>query len=137
MSNLSQQFLFAIGTGTTTATSVSIPGNAISPDGGATFYSKPEKGDGYFGFGDGLHTVTYAVAPYFDGIISMQASLATQPTAGDWFDVANTSLTYSQLTNSTTTNYINFTGNFVWVRSRVIRLQNIPTTSVLAISYNH
>jgi hypothetical protein len=141
MPNLSQQFLFALGTGTTTATSVAIPTTAVSSNGNYTFISRPEKGDGYFGSGDGLHTVTFTVTPQFAGTLTMQATLAVDPIEIDWFNVDNSSVTYgSTLTNTvltTTTNYVNFTGNFVWVRAKVERAAGIPTGSVQFINYNH
>ena len=137
MPNLSRQFLFALGTGTNTATSISIPGTAISPYGDRTFYSDKEKGDGYYNMGDGVHTVTYTVAPSFDGIISMQGTLALAPTHTDWFNIVNTNIAFSQLSGSTTTNYVNFTGNFVWVRSVVTRNVDNPNTSVIVLNYNH
>lgn len=146
MPSLSQQFLFALGTMTTTATSVSIPGSALPPGGidsytlTSTFKSKEEKGDGYYGSSDGLHTVTYTVAPNFSGTLLVQATLATAPVEIDWFDITNSSVVYDRTTNivaTTTTNYVNFSGNFVWVRAKVIRAADAPYGGVLAINYNH
>lgn len=137
MPNLSQQFLFALGTGTTTATSISIPGTAMSPTGNRTFFSSKEKGDGYYNTGDGIHTVTYTVSPSFDGVINMQATLDLAPVDTDWFDIVGTGVVFSFLSANTTTNYVNFTGNFVWVRAKVVRNIDDYNTSVLAINYNH
>ena len=137
MPNLSRQFLFALGTGTTTATSVSIPGTAISPYGDRTFYSDKEKGDGYYNMGDGVHTVTYTVSPAFDGIINVQGTLALTPTDTDWFNIVGTSVAFSQLSETTITNYVNFTGNIVWVRAKVTRNVDDVNTNVLVINYNH
>ena len=136
MPNLSQQFLFRTVPGST-STSVSIPGTAIPiSDTGFVldaFYSLPQKGDGYFGSGDGVHTVTYTVDQGFDGAISMQGSLANTPTSTDWFNINNTEVTYSQLTTTAQkTNYVNFIGNFVWVRARVVKNNG----SMLVINYN-
>lgn len=134
MSNISQQFLFALGATATTATSVSIPTGSVAPGGGTTFYSREEKGDGYFGFSDGIHTVTYTVSPSFTGSIIMQASLATSPTTTDWFDITGTNNAYSiPVGTSNRTDYFNFTGNFVWVRTKV----NVTSGFVAAINYNH
>ena len=71
------------------------------------------KGDGYYGRSDGLHTVQYT----FDGLtgtITIQATLATDPAATDWFDVH--SYTAAAETASKITS---FTGNYVWVRAVV------------------
>lgn len=139
MSALSTQFLFALGTGTMTATSVSIPSTAVAPNGSTTFFSAKQQGDGYYGASDGLHTVTYTVTPNFAGNMSMQATLATNPTDTDWFTVTNTTVSYNFpiVPATTTTNYVNFTGNFVWVRARVYRTLDAPNGSLLFINYNH
>ena len=95
-----------------------------STDQTLVYKSIPAKGDGYFGGSDGLHTVMYTYDSNFIGTITMQASLATAPTEADWFDIDNSSVSYSNLPISlatTTTSYVNFTGNFVWVRAVVQR----------------
>ena len=139
MSAMSSQFKFIINTGTFTATSVAIPSAAVAPDGSNLFKSTPEKGDGYFGSADGLHTVTYTITPNFAGTLTMQASLASAPVEADWFNVNNTTVEYNTITipATTTTNYVNFTGNFVWVRAVVQRSSDQPNCSVTWINYNH
>ena len=47
------------------------------------------KGDGYYGWGDGLHTVSYQVTSFI-GTIKMQATLTAFPEESDWFDVDDT-----------------------------------------------
>ena len=134
MSNLSKQFVFAVGLNSTDFSNVTIPNYTVAPDGGTTFYSKPEQGDGYFGAGDGIHTVTYTVSAQFAGSVSMQGTLAIAPANADWFNIYNTTSTYTTInTPSTSTNYTNFTGNFVWVRAKVDKTGG----SVIAINYNH
>ena len=139
MSALSSQFKFIINSSTFTATSVAIPSAAFAEDGTTLFKSNPEKGDGYFGSADGLHTVTYTITPNFLGTLTMQASLATAPVEADWFNVNNTTIEYNSITipSTTTTNYVNFTGNFVWVRAVVQRSSDQPNGSVTWINYNH
>jgi hypothetical protein len=139
MSALSTQFKFILNTGSFTATSVIIPSAAIAPDGGKLFKSLQEKGDGYYGAADGLHTVTYTITPNFSGTLTMQATLATAPVELDWFEVNNTKVEYNYpiVPASTTTNYVNFTGNFVWTRAVVHRGSDQPNGSVLFINYNH
>jgi hypothetical protein len=136
----SLQFKFALGTGTTTATSVAVPSTSVSSAGTTYYTSQKEKGDGYFGSSDGLHTVTYTVTPNFAGTLTIQASLATTPVEADWFLVDNTTKFFNTTTVvalTTTTEYINFTGNFVWVRSTIHRSGDLPNGSVQAINYNH
>ena len=85
------------------------------------------KGDGYYSRSDGVHTVQYD----FDGLtgdIIIQASLATNPTASDWFDVH----TYTAA-QETEAKYANFTGNFVWIRAKLV----ITDGTVNSIKLNH
>ena len=53
-------------------------------------YSNPVKGDSYYGYTDGIHTmqVTYH---QFVGRIRIQATLALEPTESDYFDLVVTS----------------------------------------------
>jgi hypothetical protein len=139
MSALSKQFVFVINTGTSTATSVAIPSASIAPDGSEIFKSIPEKANGYYGVSDGIHTVTYTVTPNFVGNIGIQATLSTDPTESDWFTVNNTTVSYSEIVNpitTTTTNYTNFIGNFVWCRALVNRTPLPVNGSVMFINYN-
>lgn len=140
MPALSLQFKFDIGTSTNTATSVAIPSTQNSwPDSSLTFRSHPEKGAGYYGATSGFHTVTYTVTPNFLGTLTTQATLATAPAEADWFTVDNSTVTYANLVNpvlTTTTNFVNFTGNFVWIRALVQRTADQPNGSVVAVNYN-
>jgi len=140
MPALSSQFKFALGTGTMTATSVAIPSTSVSSQGTPIFKSQKEKGDGYFGSSDGFHTVSYTITPNFTGTLTTQATLATDPVEADWFDVVGSTVTHTNLVDpvlTTTTQYINFTGNFVWVRALVRRSLDIPNGSVQWINFNH
>lgn len=103
---------------------------------GAMIYTSDKlKGDGYFGSCDGLHTVMYTTAVNFFGTVKMQASLATEPAETDWFDVVDTSVTYTEFDsrNTSSLDYFNFTGNFVWIRGHV----SISSGAVESIRYNH
>lgn len=136
----SLQFKFALGTGTYTATSVAIPSTSVSSDGTRYFKSQREKGDGYFSSDNGYHTVTWTVTPNFVGTLTVQATLATVPTENDWFEVDNSKKTYNMVIDpvvTTTTGYVNFIGNFVWVRATVHRSADNPNGSVQFINYNH
>jgi hypothetical protein len=134
MPALSQSLLFPITNGNTTTNSVQVtyPNTATST---LLYTSIRVKGDGYFGGSDGLHTVGYSATENFEGTIKMQASLADEPVETDWFDVVNTSVTYSVNDDRTdnTMDIYNFTGNFVWVRGHL----SIDEGSVMYINYNH
>ena len=133
MPNLSKQFVFTVAD----QPSTTIPGDALSPDGDRTFYSIKEQGDGYYNQGDGIHTVSYTVAPGYAGILNIQATLALDPANNDWFDIPETTRQYSENSITTTTNYVNFTGNFVWVRAKVTRTNDDLGTFLQVINFNH
>ena len=60
----------------------------------------------------------------------MQASLATDPTSDDFFDIDGTAVGDGSSVVATT--YKNFTGNFVWLRAST----NVVTGSVTRILLN-
>ncbi len=87
-------------------------------DGSASsFNSDKVKGDGYYGFADGVHTIQTRVTSLI-ATVKVQASLATTPVDADYVDIAtivngdgSTAITDGYLTN--------FTGNYVWIRVAV------------------
>ena len=130
MSALSQSLEF--NTRGTSTVAIIYPNNTSTM---MTYISERVKGDGYYGSSDGIHTVAYTATPTFIGTITMQASLATDPDINDWFDVNNTTVTYTVFNNrnTSTVDCYNFTGNFVWVRGRVEIVDGV----VEVIHYNH
>ena len=78
------------------------------------------KGDGYYGRTDGFHTVQYNLTGFI-GTVSTQATLVVEPTDSDWFTVTSTLHTSANdsSANSNGSFIYNFTGNYVWVRSKV------------------
>tara|TARA_B100001057_G_C22861207_1_gene954575 strand:+ start:3916 stop:4257 length:342 start_codon:yes stop_codon:yes gene_type:complete len=85
------------------------------------------KGDGYYGRSDGIHTVQYSFTD-LQGTITIQGTLATTPTATDWFDVQ----TYIE-TSASGTKVANFTGNYVWIRAKLV----YTAGSVSSVVLNH
>ena len=83
----------------------------------ASFNGDKVKGDGYYGFSDGVHTVQTRVTSLV-GTIKIQGSLKKDPSDTDWVDVVtvNDSDGSTAITNSFLNN---FTGNFVWIRVAV------------------
>lgn len=130
MPALSQSLEFVIGN--TSTVSIMYPNTATSM---LTYNSVKAKGDGYYGSGDGFHTVSYTAHPTFIGTMTMQASLATSPSETDWFEINNTNVNYteSDIRTTSTVDYFNFQGNFIWVRSQV----KIVDGAVEVIHYNH
>jgi len=130
MPALSQSLEFVVNN--TSTVSVTYPN---STDTTMVYVSDKVKGDGYFGGSDGVHTVMYTATINFIGTITSQATLASDPVESDWFNIANTSVTYTEMDDrdTKTVDYYNFTGNFVWVRGRIV----IDGGSVESIQYNH
>jgi len=101
-------------------------------DGSSTTWSSNKfKGNGYYGYTDGLHTVSYKLSGFI-GILKFQATLVTNPTESDWFDVNGTSIGDGTAAVNGTTFY-NFTGNFVWCRAHIT---NFSAGSIQQVLYN-
>jgi len=130
MPALSQNLTFTVDTGN--SAQVAYPNTATST---LIYISDKVKGDGYYGSSDGFHTVAYKATYDFAGSMYMQASLATDPSDTDWFNVVGTTSTYTTLNIRTTStvDIYNFTGNFVWVRGYI----SISQGTVQSIKYNH
>jgi len=99
-------------------------------DGSSTTWSSNKfKGNGYYGYTDGLHTVSYKLTA-FVGVLKFQATLATDPAEVDWFDIDSTSIGNGTTPVSGTTFY-NFTGNFVWCRAHITNFSGGNINQVL------
>lgn len=79
------------------------------------------RGDGFFGFSDGLHTISFH-ANSFTGRLWIEATLIEDPTEEDWFIIElRTDTPYVEYDNETKAFGVSFTGNFVYVRASVDR----------------
>jgi len=78
-----------------------------------TVVSDKLQGDGYYGRSDGLHTVQHTVSG-ITGTLSIQATLAVNPSESDWF----TALSFV-FDDKTETAINSFTGNYVWIRAKL------------------
>jgi len=86
-----------------------------------SYTSDAVKGDGYYGFSDGLHTMSFHVAN-FTGRIHLEATIVEQPTENDWFPIDLDNITpYLQFSAQTVTKGTSFEGNFVYLRVKVDR----------------
>ena len=83
----------------------------------AAFNSDKVKGDGYYGFSDGVHTVQTRVTALV-GTVKIQGTLVKDPASTDWVDIASV-VTSDGSTAITNSYFNNFTGNFVWIRIAV------------------
>ncbi len=144
MPALSQSLTFTVNTSTTTT--LTYPNTATTA---LTYFSNKLKGDGYYGSSDGLHTVQIQTAN-FVGKIEMQGTLAVSPSSDDWFTVSlgstNAGVDTTGLLNSSNISFVsyttattnvktyNFTGNLVWVRSKI---SDFTAGSIIGIKYNH
>ncbi len=123
--------------GTPTTTTVTVLETIVAEAEGASVvvdhqggYSKMHKGDGYYGYTDGLHTSAYHLNALI-GTVKMQGTLASIPTASDWFDIDDTTATYAVA--ETSNKGYNFTGNFVYIRAA---LTGVTAGSITKILYN-
>ena len=85
------------------------------------------KGDGYYGRSDGFHSVQYTFNG-LSGTITIQGTLAIEPVDADWFDVH----TYTAA-NKTSSEIASFTGNYVWIRAKVVYTDG----TISSITLNH
>lgn len=94
------------------------------------FSGVPVPAANYYGGAQGLQTVAIFVN-LFRGRLIIQASLDTQPTLDNqWFQVYDLNAPAS-----TTQNFaVNITGNFVWIRARVINF-TAGTINQVQLSY--
>ena len=83
----------------------------------ASFSSDKVKGDGYYGFSDGVHTVQTRVSS-FVGTLKVQGTLVKDPANTDWVDIDNIVIGDGSTAISDSF-FNNFTGNFVWIRIAV------------------
>ena len=84
------------------------------------------RGDGFYGFSDGIHTVQITVTDYI-GRIYIQGTLASDPVEADWFNIKvngnDDYVTYGTGAGTGVTNTIAYTfqGNMVYLRAKVER----------------
>lgn len=87
-------------------------------DGTATSFNSDDfKGDGYYGFSDGVHTIQTRVTSLI-GTVKIQGTLVKDPADTDFVDIASV-VTSDGSTAITNSFFNNFTGNFVWIRIAV------------------
>jgi len=97
------------------------------------FVTEKFKADGFYNFGDGLHTVA-AFFNDFVGSVKIQGTLSLNPIESDWFDVEEfKDINDSDSTVHTSSEYVNFYGNFVWIRVTGTIIQG----SIQEIRFNH
>ena len=89
--------------------------------------------DSYYGFADGLHTVAFK-GDGFTGSFALEATLATTPTANDWFRIPLNGTNAQSFTTYTGTSAYTFTGNYVYIKALVF---NATAGTVASILLNH
>jgi|15BtaG_2_1085339.scaffolds.fasta_scaffold50702_2 hypothetical protein len=86
-----------------------------------SYVGEAARGDGFYGFSDGLHTVSFHVKN-FTGRIFIEATLIEEPTDDDWFNInLMVDQVFLQWDNETETLGVSFVGNFVHLRASVDR----------------
>ena len=89
--------------------------------------------DSYYGFADGLHTVAFK-GDGFTGSFALEATLATTPTANDWFRIPLNGTNAQSFTTYTGTTAYTFTGNYVYIKALVF---NATAGTAASILLNH
>jgi len=90
------------------------------------------KGDGYYGFSDGLHTIAHYISD-FVGKLEVQGTLAETPTDADWVTISTVEEVNIPTPLSENISY-NFTGNYVWVRAKIT---GITYGTIAKLQINH
>ena len=88
------------------------------------------KGDGFYNYSDGIHTVAHYLDS-FDGILIDQGALTTDPVEADWVTLNTQDGTTTPITANAS---YNITGNFVWVRAIAT---NFEAGTITKIQLNH
>lgn len=95
------------------------------------FSGDPQQAANYYGGFGGLQTIAFYLTN-FQGMIHIEATLMSSPGSdGDWFKVDEYDTASSQVTENFSRNV---TGNFVWIRARVLQFEN-GTINKLMMSY--
>lgn len=144
MPALSQNLEFVVN-GTTT-TSVVYP---VTTTTAQTFTSFPVKAANYYGINNNLQTVEVKYTNFI-GTITVQATLASNPSETDWFSVNLTSEEFSMDTTglitqakkteiahnveATDTDLYNFEGNYIWLRAKISAFTQ-GTVNIISINY--
>jgi len=85
------------------------------------FTSIEVRGDAFYGYTDGLHTIAFYFSD-FTGKLFLEGTLANAPTSTDWFPISISPPTdYMQLTTHTGIVARTFQGNFMFLRVRIDR----------------
>jgi len=103
-------------------------------------YSENVKGDSYYGYTDGLHTVQVIYSDYV-GRFRIQATLSLEPTDADWFDIQTDISTYGNITNIAVAwnplGYIQFNANDPAVGSQAYTFQGNYTFIRVYVDREH
>ena len=108
-------------------------GNAISlPYGHASgdLTSANVPADSYYGFTDGLHTVSISLDG-FTGSVALEGTLATTPGATDWFRIPLSGSNALNFTTSSGTTAYTFTGNYVYIKALIFSASAGSVKSIL------
>ena len=108
-------------------------GNSISlPYGhaGGNLTSADVPADSYYGFTDGLHTVSISLDG-FTGSIALEGTLATTPGATDWFRIPLSGSNALNFTTSSGTTAYTFTGNYVYIKALIFSASAGSVKSIL------
>lgn len=90
--------------------------------------SEPYRADGFWGYSDGLHTVSASVQN-LKGNLRLQATLSTSPQEKDWFDIdinpKDHRIPWIEFDGQSSVEGFSFIGNFVFIRAILDRSNRI------------
>lgn len=104
-----------------TTTLILLPQTTYDGGGTANVYTvtgNTQPAAAYYLGNQDLQTISYSFTNV-TGNLEIEATLASSPTADDWFKVYEVEADNNSNTNSTINAYQNITGNFVYMRAKI------------------
>jgi len=109
-----------------TTTLILLPQTTYNGGGTANIYTvtgNAQPAAAYYLGNQDLQTISYGFTNV-TGTLEIEATLASEPAAGDWFKIYELEADNGSNTNSTVNSYQNLTGNFVYIRAKIKDFSN-------------
>lgn len=105
--------------------------------GNYTYTGPAVRADSWWGYTDGLHTVSVKYAN-FKGFFRLEGTLSTSPTESDWFPIylnnGSSTIPEVEFDYETGINAFTFVGNFVFLRAKLVREDVDPIPDPITIT---
>jgi hypothetical protein len=109
-----------------TSTLILLPQTTYNGGGTANIYTvtgNTQPAAAYYLGNQDLQTISYSFTNV-TGNLEIEATLASSPTSDDWFKVYEVEADNNSNTNSTINAYQNITGNFVYIRAKLVNFSS-------------